>query len=142
MQHGRYKYCKYCETDTMNNAELFTWFEYYTQVKTKKYGPYYYIKCIKCGINGAYYRTEKGKQKQREFRKKYRARKENKIKQAKYHRKWVEKNKGQPESWSFVKKPYAIYDRKKFGKQDEFCWVPFEDIEKNVACIKIKHKKI
>jgi hypothetical protein len=55
---------------------------------------------------------------------------------------WVEKNKGQPEFWSFVKKPYAIYDRKKFGKQDEFCWVPFEDIEKNVVCIKITHKKI
>jgi hypothetical protein len=55
---------------------------------------------------------------------------------------WVEKNKGQPESWSFVKKPYAIYDRKKFGKRDEFCWVPFEDIEKNVVCIKITHKKI
>jgi len=93
MRHGRYKYCKYCETDTMNNPELFTWFEYYTQVITKKYGPYYSIKCIKCGVNGAYYRTEKGKKQRSETKKKYRARKENKIKQAEHHRKWLKKNK-------------------------------------------------
>ena len=28
------------------------------------------------------------------------------------------------------KEPYATYDRSFFGKQDKFCWVPFEDIEK------------
>ena len=34
------------------------------------------------------------------------------------------------------KEPYATYDRSFFGKQDKFCWVPFEDIEK------LKHTKI
>ena len=32
-------------------------------------------------------------------------------------------------SWQ-EKEPYATYDRSFFGKQDKFCWVPFEDIEK------------
>jgi len=30
----------------------------------------------------------------------------------------------------YEKEPYATYDRSFFGKQDKFCWVPFEDIEK------------
>ena len=51
----------------------------------------------------------------------------------------VEKNLGEPSAWSFKKTPYAIYDRKKFGKQDQFCWVPFEDIEDLDNVHKINH---
>ena len=29
----------------------------------------------------------------------------------------------------YEKEPYATYDRSYFGKQDKFCWVPYEDIE-------------
>ncbi len=36
----------------------------------------------------------------------------------------------------YEKEPYATYDRSYFGKQDKFCWVPYEDIEK------LKHIKI
>ena len=36
----------------------------------------------------------------------------------------------------YEKEPYATYDRSYFGKQDKFCWVPFEDIEK------LEHTKI
>ena len=36
----------------------------------------------------------------------------------------------------YEKEPYATYDRSYFGKQDKFCWVPYEDIEK------LEHVKI
>ena len=39
-------------------------------------------------------------------------------------------------AWHEDKEAYATYDRSYFGKQDKFCWVPFEDIEK------LEHTKI
>lgn len=32
--------------------------------------------------------------------------------------------------WFEPKEPYAVYDRKFFGNDDRFVWVPYEDIEK------------
>jgi len=54
--------------------------------------------------------------------------------------KMVEKNLGEPAEWSRTKKPYAIYDRKKYGKQDQFCWVPFDDIEELEDVHKVNHE--
>jgi len=54
--------------------------------------------------------------------------------------KFTEKNKGERESWSFIKKPYAIYDREKFGNKDLFLWIPFEDIEKLEDTHKVENK--